>query len=66
MRRLESLIALEAQALTDRIEIHRAEHAAIMEASCAVIRTSRAVIERTVVRAAASRKLLVLRSRNKG
>ncbi|RYF23659.1 MAG: hypothetical protein EOO77_01655 [Oxalobacteraceae bacterium] len=66
MRRLESWIALEAEALADRIEAHRAEQAAITKASRTIFKASRTVIERTAVRVAASRKLLAPRSRNKG
>ena len=65
MRRWESLIALEAEAMADRIKAHRSEHAAIVKAARAVARASRAVIERTAVHAAAPRKLLASWSRRK-
>ena len=65
MRRWESLIALEAEAMADRIKAHRSEHAAIVKAARAVARASRAVIERTTARATASRKSPELRSREK-
>ena len=65
MRRSENWIAREAEAMADRIEAHRAEHDAIVEASRAVVRASRTVIERTAVYAAASRNLLASQFRNK-
>ena len=65
MQHLESWIALEAEALSDQIELHRSEHAAIVQADRDVARASRTVIERTAVGAAASRKFLAPRSRSK-
>ena len=66
MRRRESWIALEAEALTDRIKAHRAEHAAIVEASRVAVQASRTLIERALGRAAASPEPSAPRLRDKG
>ena len=62
MKRSTDWMALEAEALAERVDLHRAEHAAIMVTSRALVHASRVLIKRALRSDAISREPSLPRS----